>query len=304
MSHHHSHHGHSHGHQTHHHDSMANLKMAFWFNFSFTIIEIIGGLFTNSMAILSDALHDLGDSLAIGMSWYFEKISDKKKDHNFSYGYGRFSLLAALISSIILLVGSVFIIYETIPRLINPQPVHVEGVFVLAIIGVLVNGAAVFRLRKGDTANEKVVRLHLLEDVLGWVAVLIGSILMYLFGWMILDPILSIGIALFILWNVFKNLREFIKIILQGVPTDLHLDNFTDRIGQMEHVINVHDVHIWSLDGKYHILSVHVVVEDDTTADDIITMKNEVRKQIREMGILHETLEFEYKRETCDLVDC
>ena len=212
MSNHHhtNHHDHfedQHG-RIHHHHAIKNLKVAFALNFTFTFIEVIGGFLTNSIAILSDALHDLGDTLAIGLSWYFQKLSGKSRSQKFSYGYKRFSLVSALISAIILLVGSVLIIYKAIPRLINPEIVHVKGMFVIAILGVLVNGIAVLRLKKGHSSNERVVMLHLLEDVLGWLAVLFGSVLMYFFDWPIIDPILSIMIATFILWNALKNIKE------------------------------------------------------------------------------------------------
>jgi len=293
------HHGH-----IHHHHAVKNLKMAFVLNLTFTLIEAVGGFFTNSIAILSDALHDLGDTLAIGMSWYFQKLSGKSRSQKYSYGYKRLSLVSALLSSIILLIGSVLIIYKAVPRIFNPEVVHVEGMFIIAIIGVLVNGAAVLRLKKGHSSNERVVRLHLLEDVLGWIAVLLGSVLMYFFDWPFIDPLLSIAIAIYILWNAFKNIKEFVRIFLQGIPKDIDLDEISDRLSAIGGVESIHDVHIWSMDGEYNVFSVHLVVDDDITAKKIISIKKEARKLFREFNISHETLEFEYKSEACHFEEC
>ena len=191
--------GHDHHHGHHHQHDTKNISTAFFLNLAFTIIEIIGGLMTNSVAIMSDALHDLGDSLSLGLAWYFQKVAKKGRDKTFSYGYKRFSVLGAMINAIVLVVGSVFILQETIPRLWQPETPNVQGMFWLAILGIVVNGAAVLKLQKGTSLNEKVISLHLLEDVLGWAAVLVGSVLMYFFDLPIIDPLLSIGIAIFIL---------------------------------------------------------------------------------------------------------
>ena len=171
------------GHHHNHHrrgQSTKNLKVAFFLNLSFTVIEFIGGLITGSMAIMSDALHDLGDSISIGLSWYFQNLSEKKRDNTFSYGYKRFSLLGAIINAVVLLVGSVIIISKAAPAIMNPSQVNEKGMLYIAIFGVVVNGAAVLRLRKGSSINERVISLHLLEDVLGWVAVLIGLSLIHI----------------------------------------------------------------------------------------------------------------------------
>ena len=197
-------------HHSHEQEKGGNIKVAFFLNISFTIIEIIGGVLTNSVAILSDALHDLGDSLSLGLAWYFEKKSKKGRSKNFSFGYKRFSLLGALINAIVLIIGSIFILREAIPRIINPEPVDTKGMILLAILGIFVNGLAVLRLKKGTSLNEKVISLHLLGDVFGWIAVLIGAIAIYYFNSPIIDPILSFLIAGFILFNVYKNLNKVI----------------------------------------------------------------------------------------------
>ena len=258
---------------------------------------MIGGLYTNSVAILSDALHDFGDSLTLGVSWYFSKISKRKRDDRFSYGYKRFSLLGAIISSIVLLIGSIFIISESIPRLFNPEQPDTSGMIIIGIIGVIVNGAAAFRLSKGHTINEKAVYLHLLEDVLGWVAVLIGSIVMHFTYLPEIDPILSILIAAFILFNVIKNFKHSFKIILQGTPTDINLPEIHQTILAIDGVNNFHDCHSWTMDGNYHVLSIHLVIDKLESQKSI---KSEAKNSLSKLGIDHATIEFELPDDDCD----
>ncbi|MTI40194.1 cation diffusion facilitator family transporter [Fulvivirga lutimaris] len=296
-------HHHDHGHHHNHHGT-GNIKVAFFLNLAFTIIEIIGGLFTNSMAILSDALHDLGDSISLGLSWYFQKVSQKHKDKKYSYGYKRFSLVGALVNSVILFVGSIFILTETIPRIYNPQTPDALGMIWLAVLGVIINGAAVFRLKKGESINEKVVSLHLLEDVLGWVAVLIGAIVMYFYDLPIIDPLLSLGIACFILFNVFKNLKSVFKIIMQGVPQDTNQKKIKSFLEDLDGVENIHDLHIWSMDGQYNVLTVHIVTQENLQMEALVPLKQKIHKELKTYGINHATLEFETKDEKCVLEDC
>ncbi len=294
----HSHHKHSHAH--HHHT--GNIKVAFFLNVAFTIIEIIGGVLTNSVAILSDAVHDLGDSLSLGLAWYFQNFSKKEATQKYSYGYRRFSLLGAIINAIVLVVGGVFIIIEAVPRLVNPVTPDAKGMIILGILGVIFNGAAVLRLKKGTSVNERVVSLHLLEDVLGWVAVLIGAIVMYFFDVPILDPILSLGIALFILFNVYKNLKETIQIVMQGIPKGVAYESIETGITAFSEIIAVHDLHIWTMDGEYTILTAHLVLTTNNySASEIATLKGKVRHFLKDHHIEHATLEFEYEDEHCEM---
>ena len=293
------HHNHKHGHT---HDT-SNIKVAFFINLLFTIIEIIGGVMTNSIAILSDAVHDLGDSLSLGLAWYFQNYSKKKRSPSFSYGYGRFSLLGAMINSIVLVVGSIFIFIEAIPRLIEPQQPETQGMMILAVLGVVFNGAAVLRLKKGTSVNERVVSLHLLEDVLGWFAVLIGSIIMHFFDIPIIDPILSLGIALFILMNVYKNLKEAIQIIMQGVPDDTNVKEVERRLVSYPEIKEIHDIHVWSMDGEYNIMTAHIVVHHEGPLKELEPLKKKIREDLEEFSIEHVTLEFEVVDEHCSVTD-
>ncbi len=260
--HNHSHGGHSHGHHHHHHGS-GNIKVAFFLNLFFTIIEIIGGFFTNSVAILSDALHDFGDTLSLGLAWYFQNYSQKGRDEKFSYGYKRFSLLGAIINSVVLFVGSIFIVSEAIPRLFNPEAVLAKEMIWIAILGVIINGAAVLKLKKGNSLNERAVRLHLLEDVLGWIAVLIGSILMYFFGWIWLDSVLSLAIAVFILVNAYKGIAMSLKVVMQGIPSDVSTEKIKMELEKMAGVDSIHDLHVWTMDGEYAVATLHIVCSEE-----------------------------------------
>ncbi|OQY53126.1 MAG: cation transporter [Candidatus Parabeggiatoa sp. nov. 2] len=288
----------------HHHHAASNIKVAFFLNFFFTLLEIVGGLWTNSVAILSDALHDFGDSVALGLSWYLANVSQKKRDDKFSYGYKRFSLLGALISSIILLLGSTIILLEAIPRIIHPESVYVEGMVLLAILGVAVNGIAVLRLRGGKTQNERVVMLHLLEDALGWIAVLVVAVVMLFVDLPVLDPILSVAITLYILWNVFKNLRETVNVFLQAIPSSINTEQLETILTEKLPIRSIHDWHLWTMDGEYNVLSFHVVVADNMESEKIVGLKKQIRQILKQHNIQHTTIEIEFENELCELCNC
>lgn len=296
----HHHHGHHHhGHHHHHHGDLKNIGVAFFLNLSFTLIEIIGGLLTNSVAVLSDALHDLGDSLALGLAWYFEKISDKKQDETYTYGYKRFTVLGAFINSIVLFIGSVAVIYFAAVRFMTPITPHGLGMIGLAILGVIVNGAAVLQLKNSDSINTRVVMLHLLEDVLGWVAVLVGSLLIYFFEWYIIDPILSIVIAIYILINVFKSLRYSLNILLQAVPSQIDVRK-VKAIFQIEgKALEIDNLRIWSLDGNSNVLTVDIILHDLTVnLEEISNLKKDWEHQLLHFGIEHVTIAFKNEKIT------
>jgi cobalt-zinc-cadmium efflux system protein len=297
--HHHNHHDHSHN-----ADAESNLKLAFWLNAAFAVIEIIGGILTNSIAILSDAFHDLGDSAALGFAWYFQRISAKQRDDIYTYGYKRYSLVGASLSAVILLIGSVIIISRAIPRLISPEPVHLQGMMYLAIVGIVVNGLAMFRLKKGHTQNEKVISIHLLEDVLGWVAVLVGSIVMKFVEIPILDPLLSLAITAFILFRVFGSMRTTFRIFMQATPSKEQVEHFSSSLLAINGVTGVHDMHFWTMDGSYNIASLHVSVDSQITVADTGIIKQEVRSYLSGKGFAHSTIEIESEGEFCALHDC
>lgn len=280
-----------------HGDAAAkNIVVAFFLNLGFAVVELVGGIATNSVAILSDALHDFGDSVSLGVAWALQKRSGKGRDAKFSYGYKRFSLLGSVFLSGVLLVSSIFIVTEAVRRLASPQEVHAQGMMWLAVAGILINGAAALRLKKGSTLNERAVFLHIMEDVLGWVAVLAASIVMLFVKHPLtrfLDPVISLGITAWVLWNVGRNLRDTFRIMLQGVPGEIDTERLTSDIEAVEGVESLHDLHVWSQDGESHVMTLHVVVAEGLPAVEI----QRIRKTVRDIGRLynadHVTVEFE-----------
>ena len=297
----HEHHNHNHD---HHHESAKNIQTAFFLNLFFTVVEITGGFLTNSVAILSNAIHDLGDCLSLGLAMYFQKVARKGSDSSYSYGYKRFSLLGAVINSIVLTTGSILILTVAIPRILQPESTKTDGMLLFAILGVLVNGAAVFRLKKGDSMNEKVAKLHLLEDVLGWLAVLVGTIVMRFVDVPVLDPIMSVAIACFVLYNVFNNMRQSLRVILQGIPAEVDITDISSHLENFEGVENVHDLHVWSVDGNYNVLTVHVVLNNSLEMGKLAELKSQIRDSLKAKGIEHATIEFETADERCIFENC
>lgn len=309
-SHHHSHeeHGHRHNHNhegPHVHPVVKNLTLALILNLSFTIIEFIGGLATNSVAILSDAVHDLGDSIAIAVAMWLEKHSLKGRTPSYTYGNRRFSPFAATITSVILVAGSVFIISEAIPRFWHPEPVSTGGMMWLAILGLVFNGAAALKLSKGsDSLNQKAVMLHLLEDVLGWVAVLVGSIIMHYTQWYWIDPLLSLAVAVFILYNAVRNLKSSFRIFMQAAPRNIHSEQVEEKLSRIPGVIAAHDLHLWTMDGSYVIFSGHLVVTDTSSMQEAARVRQEAIVLLQSLGIQHATIQVETGDEHCGLEKC
>jgi len=276
------------------------MGIAFLLNLFFAIIELVGGLYTNSLAILSDAFHDLGDALAIALAWFLEKKSKKGSTLEFSYGYRRLSVLGALITGLILMTGSGLILAKAIPRLFNPEETNVEGMLLLSILGISVNGFAAFRMSKGTSLNEKMILWHLLEDVMGWVAIFVGSIVMMFYKLPVLDPIMAIGIAVWVLWNVFKNIKTTLNVFLQATPDGITISSVTEKIKQVQLVKSVHHLHLWSMDGDHHILTTHLVVDDSATKDEVHKMKINLKKILMdEFHITEATIEVEWPNQSC-----
>ena len=294
----HHHHSHEHGHRHTETDS-SRIGWAFWLNFCFTIIEFLGGWLTNSVAIMADAVHDLGDTLSIGLAWYLSKLGHKSATDKYSYGFKRLSLLGAMINGLILLVGSTWVLSTAIPRLVDPEIPMTEGMIGLAIMGIFVNGFAAYKLSGGNSMNEKVLNWHLIEDTLGWVAVLIVAIVLHFVHWPILDPILSIMFTLFILINVMRYVVQTMKLFLQGSPDDSQKQAITDSLLAMEHVEELHHIHFWSLDGEQNVLTVHVVINCSIDNVKLRALKQEVSDRLAPFNLAHTTIEFELPGEPC-----
>lgn len=276
-----------------------NILIAFLLNLSFSVFEFIGGIFTGSVAIISDAVHDIGDAASIGLSYFLEKKSKKQPDETYTYGYTRYSVIGSVITTLILLIGSAMVIYNAVLRVIKPVTINYDGMIIFAIVGVAVNFAAAFFTRDGDSLNQKAVNLHMLEDVLGWVVVLIGAVVMRFTDFAIIDPIMSIGVALFIFINAITNLKEALDLFLEKTPSGIDINEIEKHITEIDGVLGVHHIHIWSMDGQSNFATMHIVTNEEHHK-----IKDAVREELREHGIGHATLELEAEGEHCHDEHC
>ena len=242
--------------------SSRNMTIAFLLNFSFAIIEFIFGLLFHSSAVLADAIHDTGDALAIGLSTLFEKISTKKEDREYTLGYKRYSLLGALLTSVILLVGSTLVIVENVPKLFAPEKVNYDGMLILGIVAIAVNTAASRVVSHGHSHNESILSLHFLEDILGWLAVVGVSIILRFTDWYFLDPLLSLVIAGFILSKALPKFWENIQIFLDHVPSDVDLSQLYQEIAVLENVRAITQLNVWTTDGLEKYAMLHICLEN------------------------------------------
>ena len=277
----------------------TNILMAFILNLAFSVFEFVGGIFTGSVAIVSDAVHDMGDAASIGISYFLEKKSKKQPDEKYTYGYARFSVLGSIITTVILLFGSVLVIFNAVNRIIDPTAINYNGMIIFAIIGTSVNLAATFLTRDGKSLNQKAVNLHMIEDVLGWVVVLLGAIVMKFTDFALIDPIMSIGVAVFILVHAIKNLKEAIDLFLEKTPHGITVQEMGEHIAQLEGILDVHHIHIWSMDGQAHYATMHIVTNADAHQ-----IKEKIRAEAREHGISHVTLELESEGEPYHEKNC
>jgi len=276
-----------------------NIFIAFLLNLSFSVFEFFGGIITGSVAIISDAVHDIGDAASIGASYFLERKSKKQPDEIYTYGYTRYSVIGSVITTLILLVGSAAVIYNAIIRIINPTEINYNGMIIFAIVGVVVNLAAAFFTREGDSLNQKAVNLHMLEDVLGWIVVLIGAVVMRFTDIRIIDPIMSIGVALFIFINAIRNLKDAVDLFLEKAPENVDIGEIKEHISEIEGVLNVHHIHIWSMDGHNNFATMHIVTNADHHK-----VKDAVREELKEHGMGHATLELEAEGEHCHNEHC
>jgi cobalt-zinc-cadmium efflux system protein len=270
--------------------SVKNIKIVFFLNLFFSIFEVVFGLLFNSMAILSDAIHDFGDSISVGLSWLFQRYSRKEPSNRFSFGHQRFSLMGALITSVVLLVGSVLLFARSIPRLLAPEEVNAEGMLLISVLAIAMNGYAAWLLSRGTSQNEKVLNVHMLEDVLGWAGVLVVSIVVRYTQWYILDPILSLLIAAFIFVKTLPLFISTMHIFLEGVPSHVDLDRLEEDILKIHDVHAVTHLHIWSIDGEENALNATLFVTTDNQRR-IEDIKEKVRFLTTELRVSHSTIE-------------
>ena len=279
--------------------SEKRILLAFILNFAFSVFEFIGGIFSGSVAIISDAIHDIGDAASIGVSYFLEKKSKKQPDSTYTYGYGRYSVIGSVITMLILIIGSLTVIYNAVMRIISPREINYNLMMIFAIVGVCVNlGAALFT-REGESLNQRVVSLHMLEDVLGWAVVLIGSIVMRFTNIWIIDPIMAVCVAVFIFISAVKGLKASVSVLLERIPNNICIDEIKEHILEIEGISDVHHIHIWSLDGQINCATMHIVCDECGN-----NIKERVREELLEHNIHHVTLELEHEGEHCESKCC
>ena len=293
-------HDHTDGH-SHHRVQMSTtgaLRAAFFLNTAFAIVEAIGGFWTGSLAVLTDALHDTGDAVVLGAAWWLQGLAMKERDARYSYGYGRYSALGGWLGAGVLIVGAALMLWNAVPALWHPGTPQAKGMLLLAVLGIAFNGFAASRLHAGHSLSERAMYFHLLEDVLGWVAVLVGALVLMFTGWAWIDPALSIGISIFILYNAVRTLRRGTDILMQAVPSDLNEDKVRERLLKIPNITDVHDQHAWTLDGNYTVLTLHIAA-NGSNDEDMLRVKQEARAALYDMGVNHATIELELPGEEC-----
>ena len=277
---------------THHHHKKAgeNLAFVFFMNLAFNIIVIAGGLATNSMAILADCIHDMADTISIAVAWFLENVAQKDSTDKYSYGYQRFSILGAVIISIFVIIMAFIILYEAIPRLFAPEGVDAGGMLIVAIVGIMFKSISVYRLHDGETFNEKAILFHQLGDVFEWVAILLLSlVLMFWDGAPSLDPFISIGIALWLIFNLGRNLYKSFEVLLQKTPDHFDVNKFKESVLNIDGIESFDDFHVWSLDGIDSVLTLKVSIDDWNNQERI---KNDIYDIASKYHIVDITIEF------------
>ncbi|EHJ56742.1 cation diffusion facilitator family transporter [Streptococcus urinalis FB127-CNA-2] len=266
------------------------VAIAFILNFSFSIIEFIFGNLFLSGAILADAVHDFGDAIAIGISAILEKKAAQGEDSKFTLGYKRFSLLGAIITSLILISGSTWVLIENIPRLWHPNPVNYQGMFLLAIVAIVINGLASFVIHSGQTKNEEILSLHFLEDILGWLVIIILAIILNWKSWYILDPILSIAISLFIFTKAIPKCWSNLTIFLDGVPETIDYHSLYQTLANLPQIDSINQLNIWSMDGFDNRATIHCCLNSYCSEADC---KEAIRQVCKDFQIHSVTVEID-----------
>ena len=269
-----------------------NILIAFILNISFSLLEIIGGFITNSISILSGAVHDLADAASIGISYFFEKKSKHKPNYKYTYGYVRYSILAAFITTIILLCGSLLVIYNATNRLFNPIDINYDGMIIIALIGILFNIIAVHKTKGGHSLNQEAVNLHLLQDVLSWIVVLIGSILIKFTKINYIDSIMSFIISIYIIIHALKHLKIVLDLFLEKTPDNINIRKIKKELLENKNIVSINHIHIWSMDGYNNYATLHAIINND----EVEQMEEYIKEYLKKQNISHATIEIERKK--------
>jgi cobalt-zinc-cadmium efflux system protein len=291
----------SHDHSLGSNQAQHNIKIVLLLNLFFAVFELVGGYFFNSFAVITDALHDFGDAGTLAIAFFLQRLSVMKASQRYSYGYKRLSLLSAIVSALVLISATIIVTWFALMRIQEPSQPISEGVMVMAILGIVINAYSARRLHAGATLNEEVLSWHMIEDVFGWVLVLISGIVIYFEGPLWIDPVVSLILAGVILWGCVRSLLKSVRLFLQGSPANIDLEGLKSKILQLDRVEGVHDVHLWSLDGQSHVLSMHVVTENFDFSEDL---RRAIREQLKSFGQFHSTIEVEVALNECESENC
>ncbi|MDO5849382.1 MAG: cation diffusion facilitator family transporter [Methanobrevibacter sp.] len=272
-------------------EASGNLFFAFLLNIFFNVIVIVGAIFTNSVAILADCLHDLTDTISIGLAWGLERISRRDSNKSYTYGYARFSILGAFITSTLVIIISIIVIYEAIDRLFHLVTPDAGGMLLVAILGIVFKGLSAYRLHKGITFNEKAILLHLLADIFEWIAILIISVILIFWDVPFLDPLVSIGISIWLIYSLSKTLKGSLEIFLQKSPSNIDVNEFKNSILAIDGVNSIYDFHLWSLDGIESVLTLKLKIDDENKKENILNIANKIAYN---NNIVDVTVEFNY----------
>jgi cobalt-zinc-cadmium efflux system protein len=292
-------HAHDHGSHHHHHHGAASGKILIWSlaaTSAFVVIEFLAGFRAHSLALISDAGHNATDALALALAWFAVFLQSKPADESRTFGYHRAGVLAAFVNALTLIVLSVWILYESWSRLVNPVAVDQDLMLWVAAGAVVLNGGIMLGLQSAGSKdiNMRGAFLHMLGDLVGAVAIIAGSFIIRSTGWTRVDPILSVVISLLIIWTAWDITHESLNILLEGLPRGVQLRDVTAAVCQCQGVLDVHDLHIWSLGSNSHALSCHILIEDmpPSRSDAILQRLNDVLGD--RFHIHHTTVQFEH----------
>lgn len=272
--------------------TQKNIFIAFILNLSFSLIELIGGFMTNSVSILSGSIHDFADALSIGISYFLEKKSKKHPNYKYTYGYKRYSILSAFIMTVILLTGSLLVIYNAIARIFNPTVISYNGMIVIAILGIIFNTLAFSKTKGGHSLNQEAVNLHVLQDVLSWIVVLIGSLLLVITKLNFIDSVMSLIISIYIIIHALKHLKIVLDLFLEKTPADINIKNIKKELLNHENIVNIKHIRIWSIDGYDNYATLHVTINND----EVEKMEDYIKEYLKDKNISHSTIEIERKK--------
>ena len=296
---HHHHHHHEHGHHHHHHHhshELTSLSKAFMagimLNVLFVVAEAIAGWVSNSMGLLADAGHNLSDVASLLLALIAFRMAKRKATHHYTYGYKKSTVLVSLLNALILIVAVVFIVYESVEQLLNPEPVGGKVIIITAAIGVVINGltAYLFIDKKDSDLNVKGAYLHMAADALVSVGVVISGVVIYFTGWYFIDAIIGLTVAVIIIISTWDLLKDSLRLAMDGVPASIDTDELMHEISEVEGVEEIHHLHVWAISTTENAATAHVVVGN---LIDMQRIKTDIKHKMAGLGIGHTTLEFE-----------